>query len=115
MPYLEFEGQPPIPVNGHSIDNREPESVIKLSNWIAALCQLKHKATNVLGLGFPLCLCRLELLYLGLGNFVPLYQTVVAFQVGSLILDSGGILLDTPLGQLGYHLHFGKYCRHLSI
>ena len=71
MPRLELKGQPPVPLDGHGVDDREPEPVIKLSDRFAVLCQLEHKAADVLGLGFPLGFCRLELLQLGLGGFVP--------------------------------------------
>ena len=50
MPRLEFECQPPVPVDGHSVNDREPESVIKLGDWLSVLCQLEHKAADVLGL-----------------------------------------------------------------
>ncbi len=115
MPRLELKGQPPVPLDGHGVDDREPEPVIKLSDRFAVLCQLEHKAADVLGLGFPLGFCRLELLQLGLGGFVPLCQAVVAFQVSGLVLCRGGIFLDAPLGQLGHHLHFGKERRNLAV
>ena len=98
MPCLELKGQPPVPVDGHGVDDREPESIIELGDGIAVLRQLEHKTADILGFGFPLSLCRLELLQLGLGGFEPLCQAVVAFQVSGLVLRRGGILLDAPLG-----------------
>lgn len=95
-------------MDGDNVNNREPEPVIELGDGVAVLRQLEHEATDVLGLGFPLCLYRLELFQLGLGGFVPLRQTVVAFQIGSLVLGGGRVLLDAPFGQLGHHLHFGR-------
>ena len=82
MPRLEPKGQPPVPVDCHGVDDREPEPVIKLREGFSILRQLEHKAADVLGLGFPLGLCRLELHQLCLGGLVPLCQAVVAFQVG---------------------------------
>ena len=102
MSRLELKGQPPVPVDGHGVDDREPEPVIKLREGFSVLRQFEHKATDVLGLGFPPGLCRLELLQLGLGGFVSLCQAVVPFHVGNLILGGGGVLLDAPLGKLGY-------------
>ena len=81
MPRLEFECQLSVPVDGYGIDDREPKPVIKLREGLSVLRQFEHKAANVLGLGFPLCLHRLELFQLGLGGFVPLRQTVVTFQI----------------------------------
>ena len=98
MPRLELKGHPPVPVDGHSVDDREPEPVIKLGDRFCVLCQLEHKAADVLGLGFPLGLCRLELLQLGLGGFVPFCQAVVTFQIGGLVLGGGRVLFDAPLG-----------------
>ena len=70
MPRLEFGCKPPIPVDGDNVDDREPKPVIKLREGLSVLRQFEHKAADVLGLGFPLGLCRLELLQLGLGGFV---------------------------------------------
>ena len=107
MPRLEFECQLSVPVDGYGIDDREPKPVIKLREGLSVLRQLEHEAADVLGLGFPLGLCCLELPQLGLGGFVPFCQAVVPFQVSGLVLCRGGILFDAPLGKLGYHLHFG--------
>ena len=115
MPRLELKGQPPITVNSHGVDDREPKPVIKLREGLSVLRQFEHKAANVLGLGFPLGLFRLEFLQLGFGGFVPFCQTIVAFQIGGLILCGGGILLNAPLGQLGHHLHFGKKRRNPAV
>ena len=115
MPRLELKDQPPIPMDGHGVDDREPEPVIELGDEVAVLRQLEHEAADVLGLGFPLGLCRLELLQLGLGGFVPLRQTVVTFQIGGLVLGGGRVLLDAPFGQLGHHLHFGQKGRYLAV
>ena len=98
MPRLEFECKPPIPVDGDNVDDREPKPVIKLREGLSVLRQFEHKAADVLGLGFPLGLCRLELFQLGLGGFVPFCQAVVPFQVSGLVLCRGGILFDAPLG-----------------
>ena len=68
MPRLEPKGQPPVPVDCHGVDDREPEPVIKLREGFSILRQLEHKAADVLGLGFPLGLCRLELHQLCLGG-----------------------------------------------
>ena len=97
MPRLEFECKPPIPVDGDNVDDREPKPVIKLREGLSVLRQFEHKAADVLGLGFPLGLCRLELLQLGLGG-LPFCQAVVPFQVSGLVLCRGGILFDAPLG-----------------
>ena len=77
MPRLELKGQPPIPVDGDNVDDREPKPVIKLREGLSVLRQFEHKAANVLGLGFPLGLFRLELLQLGLGGLIPGHQGVV--------------------------------------
>ncbi len=98
MPRLEFECKPPIPVDGDNVDDREPKPVIKLREGLSVLRQFEHKAADVLGLGFPLGLCRLELLQLGLGGFVPFCQAVVTFQIGGLVLGGGRVLFDAPLG-----------------
>ena len=88
MPRLEFECQLSVPVDGYGIDDREPKPVIKLREGLSVLRQFEHKAANVLGLGFPLCLHRLELFQLGLGGFVPLRQTVVTFQIPFFVRSS---------------------------
>ena len=72
MPRLELKSQPPIPVDGNVVNDREPEPVIELGDEVAVLRQLEHEAADVLGLGFPLCLHRPELFQLGFGGFVPL-------------------------------------------
>ena len=77
MPRLEFECQPPVPVDGHGVNDREPEPVIKLGDGLAVFRQFKHKAAYALGLDFPLGLFRLELLQLGLGGLIPGHQGVV--------------------------------------
>ena len=51
MPRLECECQPPIPVDGHGVNDREPEPVIELGDGVAVLRQLEHEAADVLGLG----------------------------------------------------------------
>ena len=98
MPRLEFECQPPVTVNSHGVDDREPKPVIKLGDRFAVFRQFKHEAADVLGLGFPLCLHRPELFQLGLGGFVPFCQAVVTFQIGGLVLGGGRVLFDAPLG-----------------
>ena len=50
MPRLELKGHPPVPVDGHGIDDREPEPVIELRDGFSVLRQLEHKAADVLGL-----------------------------------------------------------------
>ena len=70
MPRLEFECQLSVPVDGYGVDDREPKPVIKLREGLSVLRQFEHKAANVLGLGFPLGLFRLELLQLGLGGLI---------------------------------------------
>ena len=50
MPRLELECQPPVPLDGYGIDDCEPEPVIELGDGAAVLCQLEHKAADVLGL-----------------------------------------------------------------
>ena len=50
MPRLELECQLPVPVDGHGIDDGEPEPVIKLGDRFAVLCPFEHKAADVLGL-----------------------------------------------------------------
>ena len=77
MSRLEFECQLSVPVDGYGIDDREPKPVIKLREGLSVLRQFEHKAANVLGLGFPLGLFRLELLQLGLGGLIPGHQGVV--------------------------------------
>ena len=77
MTRLELKGQPPIPMDGHGVNDREPEPVIELGDEVAVLRQLEHEAADVLGLGFPLGLFRLELLQLGLGGLIPGHQGVV--------------------------------------
>ena len=72
MPRLKLKGQLPVPVDGHGIDDREPEPLIKLGDWYSVLRKFEHKAADVLSLSFPLGLCCLELLQLCLGGFVPL-------------------------------------------
>ena len=48
MPRLELKGHPPVPVDGHSVDDREPEPVIELRDGFSVLRE--HKAADVLGL-----------------------------------------------------------------
>ena len=62
----------------------EPEEIRELNREYRGV----DKATDVLGLGFPPGLCRLELLQLGLGGFVPFCQAVVPFQVRKVALRS---------------------------
>ena len=102
-------------MDSDTVYNGEPEPVIELGDGFTVLRQLEHKATDVLGLGFPLCLYRLELLQLGLGGLIPLCQTVVAVQVCGLALDGDGIFLNAPLGQLGHYLQFGNERRNLAV
>lgn len=57
MPRLKLKGQLPVPVDGHGIDDREPEPLIKLGDWYSVLRKFEHKAADVLSLSFPLGLC----------------------------------------------------------
>ena len=43
MPSLELKGQPPVPVDGHGVNGREPEPVIKLDDWFSVLDVYKRQ------------------------------------------------------------------------
>ena len=60
---LEFEGHSSIDMNGHCVDNGQPELFVKLGEGIQLL-HLKHKCSNGFCLGFPVNLCGAELLKL---------------------------------------------------
>ena len=76
---LEFEGHPPIGVNGHRVYDGQPELFIKLGDGVQLL-HLKHKRSDGFCLGFPCRLCGAELLKLCLGFFIPLHKSIVANQ-----------------------------------
>ena len=82
---LEFEGQPPISMDGHRVDNGQPELFVKLGEGIQFL-QLEHKCSDGFCLGFPCRLCGAELFEPYLGFFVPLHKSIVPGGVLLLVL-----------------------------
>ena len=81
-------------MNGHCVDNGQPELFVKLGEGIQLL-HLKHKCSNGFCLSFPVNLCGAELLKLCLGFFVPFHKPIVPGDVLPLVLSRLRIYHDS--------------------
>ena len=82
---LEFECHPPIGVDGHCVNDGQPELIVEIGESIQFL-HLEHKCSNGFCLGFPSTLCCTELLKLRLCLLESLYKTVVPCGIFFLVL-----------------------------
>ena len=57
---LEFESHPPIGVDGHCVNDGQPELIVEIGESIQFL-HLEHKCSNGFRLGFPCSFCSAEL------------------------------------------------------
>ena len=81
----EAEAHPPIGVDGHCVNDGQPELIVEIGESIQFL-YLEHERTNGFCLGFPSTLCCTELLKLRLCLFESLYKTVVPCGIFFLVL-----------------------------
>ncbi len=78
---LEFEGHPPIGVDGYRVDNGEPELFVKLGEGIQFL-HLKHKRSDGICLCLPCVLYTVQLLN-------PCFCLFVCFETAKALISSG--------------------------
>ena len=99
----EAEGHPPIGVNGHLINDGQPELLVKLGEDIQFL-HLEHERTNGVCLSFPCSLRGAELLKLRFYFFVPLRKIVIPGGIFLLILRRLRVFRNAAPGQFGHHI-----------
>lgn len=81
----EAEGHPSIGVDGHLVNDGQPELLVKLGEGIQFL-HLEHERTNGFCLSVPCGLCGAELFKLRFCFFVPLHKAVVPSGIFLLVL-----------------------------
>ena len=112
---LESEYHPAIVKGCGLFHHRQPEALVKFSQFAISLGKGEHEPADGLRLHQPLILLLLERIQLGLRRIVPGHIDVVAFSVFLLTLGALGVLLDTSLGQLRHHLDLLAQCLQLGI
>ena len=108
---LEFEGHSSAGVNGHCVDNGQPEFFVKLVDGVQLL-HLEHESSDGFCLGFPCSFCSAELFEPCLGFFIPLYKPIVPGGVFFLVLCRLRILRNAAFFQFGYHIDLLKQGLH---
>lgn len=110
----EAEAHPPIGVDGHLVNDGQPELLVKFGEDIHFL-HLEHECTNGFCLGFPCGLRGAELLKLRFCFFVPLRKTVIPGGIFLLILRRLCIFRNAALGQFGHHIDLREQALDLRV
>ena len=110
----EAECHPPIGVNGHLINDGQPELLVKLGEDIQFL-HLEHERTNGFCLGFPCGLRGAELLKLHFCFFVPLHKAVVPGGIFLLVLRRLRVFRNAAPGQFGHHIDLREQALDLRV
>ena len=115
---LEFEGHSSVGVNGHCVDNGQPEFFLKLVDAVQLL-HLEHESSDGFCLGFPCSFvvrsCSSRALAFSYRSTNPLYRAAyyswfcAVCEFSAMPEDSGNI------NTKGYLLAIKKQCGYFSI
>ena len=104
---LEFVSHSSVGVNGHCVDNGQPEFFVKLVDGVQLL-HLEHESSDGFCLGFPCSFCSAELFEPCLGFLIPLYKPIVPGGVFFLVLCRLRIFRNAAFCQFGHHIDLLK-------